>query len=239
MTEALVRTRFQATLPKVRRVAGLVEAPTPAVPRFRGVAHEKAFAFAPALGLLLVVSATGMLATIAASVFAATMALMLGVSAANHRVDLDPRWLPWMRRLDHMTVNLFYAGTCVSFALVVPSSHRVVVTLWVCAGAAAASLLTIAWVQVPGWIPTTIGLVAGLPVVLVLPEFGAAVGTTGLCLFVLGGISYTVGVIVYAVRWPSPFPASFGYHEIFHALVVVGVACHYATFAFFVLPFAS
>jgi len=210
------------------------------VPRLRGVSHEKAFAFAPALGLLLVVSAEGTRAVVAASVFAATMMLMLGVSAANHRVLLPSHWQPWLRRLDHTTVNLFLAGTWTSFALVILSgTTRLALTAVVCGGALTASLVTIVRVEVPGWIPATIGLAAGWSAVVVIPDLGAAVGPFGLGLFLAGGLLYTAGAVVYALRRPNPLPATLGYHEIFHALVLAGAACHYLAHALFVLPLAS
>ncbi len=239
MTEALLDTRPLAAPPRPHALAEVVELPAP-VPRLRGVSHEKAFAFAPALGLLLVASAEGARAVVAASLFAATMTLMLGVSAVNHRAAVPSQYQPWLRRLDHTTVNLFLAGTWTSFALLVLSGPtKLALTAGVWGGAVAASLVTILWVQVPGWIPATIGLTVGWSVVVILPDLGAAVGPAGLGLFLLGGLFYTAGAVVYALRRPNPLSANVGYHEIFHALVLAGAACHYLTLAFFVLPLAS
>lgn len=241
MTEAVVGTTRPLTGPaRARVVVEVVEGASPPVPRLRGVSHEKAFAFAPALGLILVASAEGARATVAASIFAVTITLMLGVSAANHRVAFSDRWLPRMRRLDHATVNLAVAGTWISFALVALSGKTMVaLTAVVCLGAAAASLVTIVWVHVPGWVPATVGLIGGAVASLALPSFAAALAPAAFGLLVVGGVLYVVGVIVYALRRPNPFPTTFAYHELFHALVVAGAACHYASLAFFVLPVAS
>lgn len=244
MTEALVSARPVASpappSPPPLALVDAIEPSSPPVPRLRGVSHEKAFAFAPALGLLLVASAEGARASAAAAVFATTMTLMLGVSAFNHRIPVTARWKPWLRRLDHTTVNLFLAGTWTSFALLVLSGTSLVaLTAVVCAGAIVGSLVTCAWVDVPGWVPATIGLAAGWSAAFVLPDLGEAAGPAALGLFVAGGLLYTAGAIVYALGRPNPLPASVGYHEIFHALVVAGAACHYLTHAFFVLPLAS
>ena len=243
MTEALVSERplaRPAPAPPSLALVDIVEPSDLPVPRLRGVSHEKAFAFAPALGLLLVASAEGARASTAAAVFATTMMLMLGVSAFNHRVPVTARWKPWLRRLDHTTVNLFLAGTWTSFALLVLSgSSLIALTAVVCFGAIVGSLVTVVWVEVPGWIPATIALVAGWSAALVLPALGESAGRDALGLFLVGGLLYSAGAIVYALERPNPLPASVGYHEIFHALVVAGAACHYLTHVFFVLPLAS
>jgi hemolysin III len=218
----------------------VVSSPAPAPPRLRGVSHEKAFAFAPALALLLVASAEGPRATTAAAFFGVTMAAMLGASAANHRAVVSYCWLPWLRRLDHTAINLFLAGTWTSFALVLVSgTTRLALSAIVWGGAVAASLVTIVWVAVPGWIPATIGLATGWSAVVVIPDLAAAVGPVGAGLFLLGGLLYTAGAIAYALERPNPFPSTIGYHEIFHALVLAGATCHYLTHALFVLPFAA
>jgi hemolysin III len=240
VTEALLDSRPLAAPPRSHALAEVVELRAP-VPSLRGVSHEKASAFAPALGLLLVASAEGAREAGAASVFGATMMLMLGVSAVNHRAAAPPHWKPWLRRLDHTTVNLFLAGTWTSFALLLLSGPaQLALTAAVCGAAVASSLVTILWVQVPGWIPATIALVAGWSgAVVIIPDLEAASGLAGVGLFLLGGLFYTAGAVVYALRRPNPLPATVGYHEIFHAFVLAGAACHYVLLAFVVLPLAS
>lgn len=235
MTEAVAGTRQVPRSGRTARVLAAVTdvAPMP-VPTLRGLSHEISFAFAPALGLLLVASAEGARASAGAAVFAVTMTLMLGVSAVNHRTEVPSLWLPRLRRLDHVTVNLFMAGTWTAFALVLGAGAMTsVVTAIVWGGAVAASVVTIAWVQVPGWIPAAIMTVAAWSAGFALPDLGAALGRGGLALVLLGASAYTAGAVVYALRRPNPRPASVGYHEIFHALVVAGVVCHYLALALF------
>ena len=239
MTETLVGARGfsgrSRRRPLVRPVAS-----NEAVPRLRGVSHEKAFAFAPALGLVLVLAAETPRALVAGALYGATLTAMLGVSAVNHRASLDSRWKPWLRRLDHTTVNLFLAGTWASFALLVlPGPTRLVLTVLVCAGALAASVVTLVWVDVPGWVPASIGLASGWSAALILPRLDEAAGAGAVGLFLAGGFLYTAGAVVYALRRPNPLPDSLGYHEIFHALVLGGAACHYLAHVLYVVPLAS
>jgi hemolysin III len=102
------------------------------------------------------------------------------------------------------------------------------------AGTACAILLKIFWSEAPKWVPATIGIGLGWVGVVAFPQL-AQIGTTGIVLLVIGGLCYTVGAIVYATRKPDPVPHAFGYHEIFHLLVIAAAACQYVTIAFFVL----
>ena len=184
--------------------------------------------------------ANGRTAQIAAAVFGVTMTVMLGASALNHRAKLGPRWEYRFRRADHTAINLFVAGTWTSVALVVlPGETRLVLIAAVWGAALAASVVTLAWLRMPGWLIAVVGLVAAWPAacVVVLPLDSAA-GTAGVALFLGGGVVYTVGAVAYALQRPSPHPA-FGYHEVFHALVLGGAACHYLTLALFVLPLGA
>jgi hemolysin III len=208
-------------------------------PSWRGVLHEKAFALAPAMALLLVSSADGARARIAAAVFATTMTWMLAVSAVNHRAPLRRSWEPWLRRADHAAINIFIAGTWTSIALItLTGTTRVMLTALVWGAAVAASLVTLLWVEVPGWIPASIAVAIGWSAAPALLDALAPVDAPGIALFLLGGVLYTSGALVYALRRPE-LHSAFGYHEVFHLLVLAGVACHYLTLAFFVLPLAE
>ena len=208
-------------------------------PRWRGVLHEKAFAVSPAVGLLLVSSATGARAVVAAAVYATTMTAMLGASALNHRAAFGPRWQERVHRLDHAAINVAMAGTWTPIALVALSgTSRLVLTSVVWGGVALASVIQVAWVRAPAWVASAIALGLGWTAAFALPQMAAALSPVGVVLFVAGGLFCTAGAIVYALRRPDPAPESFGYHEVFHALVLAGVICHYVTIGFFVLPLA-
>jgi hemolysin III len=206
-------------------------------PRLRGVSHQYAFFVSLALAVPLVVAAPTATARLAAAVFAASVAAMFGASAVYHRVTWRPRPRAWMARLDHATIYLLIAGTYTPYALLALSgSWRAVVLAVVWSGAVAAIVLKFAWVSAPKALAAVIGIVLGWAGVVALPELVGELGAAATVLVLVGGVLYTSGAIVYAVRRPDPVPAVFGYHELFHALVVGGVACHYVSVAFFLVP---
>ena len=94
----------------------------------------------------------------------------------------------------------------------------------------------VVWPKAPFWIAPVVCVALGWLVVVVLPQIVDRIGVSGSLLLVGGGLVYTAGAVVYARRRPDPIPDLFGYHELFHALVFVAVACQYAAVAFFVLP---
>jgi len=141
-----------------------------------------------------------------------------------------------MRRVDHAGVYLLIAGTYTPVSLLVlRGAWRPVVLAVVWAGAAAAIVLKFVWVQAPKWLAAAIGLALGWVAVVALPQLIAKADPAAVILLVAGGLAYTAGAIVYARRRPDPVPAVFGYHELFHALTIVGVACQYVAIAFFIV----
>ncbi len=188
------------------------------------------------IGTLLIVGANGTRELVAASVFAGSVAAMFGASALYHRVTWQPHVRLWMRRVDHAGIYLLIAGTYTPVGLLVLSgSWRTVVLAIAWTGAAAAIALKFCWVAAPKWLAAVIGIALGWVGVIVLPQLASRVGPAGLALLVVGGLAYTAGAVVYARRRPDPIPHIFGYHELFHALTIVGVACQYVAIAFFVL----
>jgi len=209
----------------------------PAVrPRLRGVLHEVAFFVALAAGALLVAYADGGRRSAVAAVFAGSVAMMLGASALYHRVAWSPRVRPWMRRLDHAGIYLLIAGTYTPVGvLTVQGATRPVVLGVVWTGAAAAIVLKLVWLQSPRWLSAAVGLGLGWIAVLAIPQVATHAGYAAVALLAAGGVAYTCGAVVYARRRPDPVPAIFGYHEVFHALTIVAVACQYVAIAFFVV----
>jgi hemolysin III len=205
-------------------------------PRFRGVLHQWAFVVAIPLGIVLVALAEGARQRIAATVFAAAVVAMFGASALYHRVTWRPHARRWMRRLDHAMIYGLIAGTYTPFGLLVlHGTWQVAILAVVWSGAAAAITLKLFWVDAPHWLAPAIGIGLGWAGVVMFPQIFRTIGATGSLLLLGGGIAYTVGGIVYGRRRPDPLPGTFGYHEVFHALVIVAVALQYASVAFFVL----
>ena len=210
-------------------------------PRLRGVSHQWAFFVAVVAGAVLVVAAPSGRATLAATIYALSVVAMFGASALYHRVD----WKSvsarrWMRRLDHSAIFLLIAGTYTPFALLVldgPLATVILIVVW--AGALGGILLKLVWIDAPKVVAAAVYVMLGWVAVAAFPDLLDELGVTGTALVCLGGLLYTLGALVYAFKRPDPVPTVFGYHEIFHALVIVAAALQYAVVAFYVIPEAS
>jgi hemolysin III len=211
--------------------------PEPAKPRLRGVIHQYAFFVALVLGACLVVLAPGGRPRLAAAIYAASVAGLLGTSALYHRRDWAPRARMWMRRLDHSMIFVLIAGTYTPFALLVlhgTLARTILIVVW--AGAAGGTVLNLFWVRAPKSVTAAVYIALGWVAVAAMPQMAREIGAVGVGLVALGGVLYTVGAVIYAVRRPNPVPGVFGYHEVFHALVVAAAAAHFAAVAAYALP---
>ena len=206
-------------------------------PRLRGVSHQYAFFASLACGTALVLAASNARAAEAAAIYAVAVSALLGTSALYHRVTWRPRARRWMRRLDHSMIFVLIAGTYTPVALLaLHGSLARVVLIVVWCGAAAGIAFKLAWIDGPTWLFASAYVALGWVAVATAGELPAAVGWLGVAGLAGGGLLYTVGAIVYARAWPDPFPRVFGYHEVFHALVIAAAALHYAVIAFIVVP---
>ena len=205
-------------------------------PLLRGVLHQAAFFISLVAGTLLVAGVGDERRRAVAAVFAVSVAACFGASALYHRVTWTPRLRPWLRRVDHAGVYLLIAGTYTPVCLLVlHGAWRLAILLTVCIGAGAAIVLKFAWVDAPKWLAVALGIALGWVAVVALPQLAARLDPAAFALLCVGGLAYTAGAIVYARRRPDPLPAVFGYHEVFHALTIVAVACQYVAIAFFVV----
>ena len=214
------------------------ELSVPLKPRLRGVFHGWACACSVPLGLALVVFAGTTSARIALSIYSVSLVGLFGVSALYHRVNwrsLTAR--DWMRRLDHSMIFVMIAGSYTPFAVLVlhgPLAIALLIAVW--AGALLGVGFNLAWSDAPTWLRAGLYVILGWAAVAALPQLGAALGIGGMLLLGLGGVLYTVGAVVYALRRPDPAPAVFGYHELFHILVIAAAALQCAVIAFWILP---
>ena len=205
-------------------------------PLLRGVLHEVGLGVALVVGTLLIVGADGGKASVAAAVFAGSVALCLAVSTLYHRVTWRPKARLWMRRIDHAGVFVLIAGTYTAVGLL--SLHGVLqktVLLIVWTGAGLAVLAKLVWAHSPRWVSVVLGITLGWVGIVALPQLVQTAGPAAVALLAAGGVAYTVGAIVYALKRPDPLPTVFGYHELFHALTLVAIACQYVAIAFFVV----
>jgi hemolysin III len=218
-------------------VSGRVATAATDKPRLRGLSHAAAFLAAVPLGILLVIEAETALGRLAALIFAASVAVMFGASALYHSLPWPEGPRRWLRRIDHAGVYGLIAGTYTAFGLLVLKGNwRPVVLGIVWIGALAAIVFKFAWIDAPTWISSVIGVALGWVGVIVFPQLLDEIGLGGTLLVLAGGLLYTAGALVYAFRRPDPFPFVFGFHEVFHVLVIAAVACQYAAVAFFVFP---
>ena len=180
-------------------------------------------------------------ATAAAGIYAFCVAGLFGASALYHRIDWSTAAARrWMRRLDHSMIFLLIAGTYTPFAVLALSgtlATAILVVVWV--AALGGIVLKLVWIDAPKWLIAAVYIAVGWVAVAALPQMLDHVGVLPTVLVGLGGVLYTVGAVVYARQRPNPFPGVFGYHEIFHALVIVAAAVHYAVVAMYVLPRAT
>ena len=207
-------------------------APAAVKPLLRGVLHQAAFFASLVAAPPLIVGADGTRARVGAAVFAGAVAACFGASALYHRVTWTPHVRLWMRRVDHAGVYLLIAGTYTPVSLLVLRGAwrpAILATVWT--GAAAAIVLKFVWVAAPKWLAAATGIGLGWVAVVALPQLVTRLSVVEVTLLIVGGLAYTAGAVVYARRRPDPFPAVFGYHEVFHALTIVAVICQYVAIA--------
>ena len=183
-------------------------------------------------GVALVVTADSRRAAAAAAIFALTVAAMFGASALYHRPTKSARRRRVLRRLDHAGIFALIAGTYTPWGLLVlTGTAQVAVLTVVWAGAGLAIAVKLLWHSGPDWLTAAIAVALGWVGVAVLPDFVDGAGLVPSLLVLAGGLAYTLGALVYVARRPNPLPDAFGYHEVFHALVVAAVAFQYASVA--------
>ncbi len=205
-------------------------------PRLRGVFHQAGFFAAVAVAIPLAILADPGRARLSAIVFSSCLAICFGVSALYHRPNWSPVKRSWLARADHAGVYLLIAGTYTPFGLIVFSQTWAIVVLSIVyTGVLFAIVMKVIWVKAPKRLSAAIGIGLGWVAVVAYSQF-AKVGAPGLLLLFAGGLFYTAGAVVYALRRPDPRPATFGYHEIFHLCTLAAAACQCAAIAFYVLP---
>lgn len=208
---------------------------SPAKPRLRGVSHQIAAVVALAAGLTLVTLTKSLAARNSAMVYTACLTALFTISAAYHRPTWGPRMRAWMRRLDHAGIFLFIAGTYTPLCLALSSRDGSTLRAVVWAGAVAGVVQSLVWVTAPKPLIAVIYVVLGWSIIPYIGRMYAAVGAWPLALILGGGVVYSLGALVYAKKRPDPSPAVFGYHEVFHALVITAAVLHFAAVARVVL----
>ncbi len=206
----------------------------PVKPRLRGVSHEIAFFVSLALGGALVLAEAGNgRSRVALGIYAVTLCGLFGVSALYHRHTWSDSARRWMRRADHSMIFVFIAGTYTPVAvLALHGTLATVVLFIVWGGALGGVVLKLAWIDAPKPLIAGVYVALGWVACLAFGQLPGAIGVLGTIGLGAGGLLYTLGAVVYARQSPDPLPAVFGYHEVFHALVIAAAALQFAVIAF-------
>jgi hemolysin III len=207
------------------------------VPLLRGVLHAYAFWLALVAAAVVVGLAPSTTARWAAVLYGGGLCALFAASGLYHRWRWNPRWRPLLQRVDHSTIFVFIAASYTPVALLVLSGTLQAVTLagvWV--GALAGIALNVAWITAPRALIAGSYLAVGWFAVAALPQLVDRLPVAPLALLGAGGLLYSIGAVVYATRRPDPWPRTFGFHEVFHALVIAAAITHFVAIAGWVIP---
>ena len=200
-------------------------------PRLRGWLHAYAAVLSLVLGAVLVsvsAAARGGAPAATTSVYAATVTLLFGTSALYHRLNWSDRRRALMKRLDHSMIFVFIAGTYTPIAaLTLPRDAAIAVLVVVWTGALFGVALQVTWPRAPRWLSAPVYVALGWVAAFVMPDLLHNGGVATLVLIAVGGVIYTLGAVVYALKRPNPWPGVFGFHEVSHACTLVAALCHY------------
>jgi hemolysin III len=206
-----------------------------AKPVLRGWLHLLWFAASLVLGTLLLTRVHGFTRIAAIAIYAASVSAMFGVSALYHRCNWTTVWSRRVQRLDQAMIFLLIVGTATpAFLLDTHGVFRLVCLTMMWALILTAATIRMAWMDAPERVvgATFVGLgsVAGLA----LPGVWTRAGPMAGALMLAGGVLYATGALSYHLRRPDPYPAVFGYHEVFHACVCAAVTCQYIAIALYI-----
>jgi hemolysin III len=209
-----------------------------AKPLLRGWSHVLAFTTVAVLGvIMLAVAGASASERLWLTIYVAGTLTMFGVSAMYHRLRWHDRGRLIMRRLDHSAIFLAIAGAYTPVMAIGLDGWQKPVVLGAAWGGTIIGM-TLEWLplNVPRPLFTAIYVIVGWSAAIAFPQLYRNLGAAGFWLVLGGGLLYTVGAVVYALKWPNPWPRVFGFHEVFHLFTLAGAGCHLAAIAFYVVP---
>ncbi|GEC75688.1 MULTISPECIES: PAQR family membrane homeostasis protein TrhA [Microbacterium] len=207
--------------------AAAVDAAVETKPTWRGWIHAGTFPVALVAGVVLIIVSQGAAAKWASAVFMLTSLLLFGNSALYHRIDWRPKVKVLLKRIDHANILLLIAGTYTPLAvLALPPEKGVLLLSLVWGGTLVGILFRVFWIHAPRWLYVALYLLLGWAAVMYLADLMNA-NFAMMVLVIVGGLLYTGGAVVYALKKPNPWPGHFGFHEIFHVCTVLAFLCHW------------
>ena len=213
----------------------LSQGPGDVKPTWRGWIHAGTFPLAIAAGIVLICLAVGAPAKWSAAVFMASSLLLFGISAVYHRFNWSPKVKAVFRRLDHSNIFLLIAGTYTPLAVCAlepPKNWILLTIIW--SGALLGIAFRIFWLKAPRWLYVALYILLGWAAMLYIVDLVNA-NVAMMVLVLVGGVSYTVGAIFYALKRPNPIPGVFGFHELFHSATVIAFLCHWTAILLIVM----
>jgi hemolysin III len=201
-------------------------------PKFRGLIHLYAIGPMLVAGLVLLALAPSNGLKLAVGIYIFGVVGMLASSATYHRAHVTERTRSWLRRLDHAMIGMTVAGTYTPVTVLVldgPLRAALLSLLWV--GAIGNLVTSLAFPATPRSVRAAVFVVLGWGGAVVMPWLWTHGGVWAFSFVILGALLYSAGAIVYAVRKPNPWPSVFGFHEVFHSLVLAAAIAHFVAVA--------
>jgi hemolysin III len=196
-------------------------------PHLRGWLHLASAPLTLAAGVVLIALSPTASTRVGSSVYAASALLLFTVSAVYHRGHWSPRMHGFLRRFDHANIFLLIAGSYTPFTIILlegAAQTGLLILVW--SGAILGVGFRILWIDAPRWLYVPIYVALGWAAIFYADDFSGA-GTTVITLIAVGGGLYTLGGVIYALKWPDPYPTWFGFHELFHVFTIAAFVCHY------------
>lgn len=197
-------------------------------PLLRGRFHEAAAFVSLGACLMLLTRASTSLSLFAVGIYSLSLICLLTVSALYHRINWRPPARALMRRMDHAAIFILIGGTMTPiFLIALPNGVGETPLAWIWVLILAGLLQTMFWIRAPKWLAALLYVGVGWIPIYYYTDLVTALGGVGVGLIVAGGIVYTLGALIYALKAPNPWPRVFGYHEIFHIFVVIAAVLHF------------
>ncbi len=214
-------------LPNIPLLDASVANPAEVRPTWRGWIHAGTFPIAIAAGIVLITLAEGAPAKWASAVFMLTSLLLFGNSALYHRFDWSPKVKVILKRIDHANIFLLIAGTYTPLAILALPPEKGWLLLGIVWGGALLGIgFRVFWINAPRWLYVPIYVLLGWAAMMYIVDLVNA-NVAMMVLVCVGGVLYTAGAVVYAIKKPNPWPGHFGFHEIFHVCTVLAFLCHW------------
>lgn len=197
-------------------------------PKLRGLIHLIMSPLSLIAGLTLITIADRLRGRITLGIFTLAAVTLFTCSALYHRVNWKPKTRAIWRRIDHSNIPLMIAGTYTPFAVfLLPKSSAIILLIFVWTGALLTAIMRVSWINAPRWLYVPLYIALGWAAVIYLPNFWREGGVAVFLLIAIGGLCYSAGGIIYALKKPNFSSNWFGFHELFHALTAAAFLCHF------------